>query len=102
VLFEARLTVAPRRDLRRARLVLAPGWLEGLQINSITPEPVAQRTDDGGVVFQLGRIPAGGKLVTVMQFQVNPTNVGRRSQDVRLEAEGLRPLEVRRTVTVYP
>ena len=34
--------------------------------------------------FDLGHIPAGQDYILFMQFQVNPTNVGRRSQDVDL------------------
>ena len=37
-----------------------------------------------------------------MQFQINPTNVGRRSQAVRL-LDGTRPiLTMSRTITVFP
>ena len=42
------------------------------------------------------------RVVVFAQFQVNPTNVGRRSQSVRLEASGVPTLSVDRTVTVFP
>ena len=38
----------------------------------------------------------------MQQFQVDPTNVGRRPQSVRLEAAGASPLVVDRTVTIFP
>jgi hypothetical protein len=37
-----------------------------------------------------------------MQFQVNPTNVGRRSQDVELYDDTTVLARVDRTVTIYP
>jgi hypothetical protein len=37
-----------------------------------------------------------------MQFQVNPTNVGRRSQDVGLYDGDTALVSVDRTVTIFP
>ena len=37
-----------------------------------------------------------------MQFQVNPTNVGRRSADVDLYDGDVRLAGVRHTITVFP
>jgi hypothetical protein len=37
-----------------------------------------------------------------MQFQVNPTNVGRRSQDVALYDDTTSLAQVDRTVTIFP
>ncbi|MBA2568448.1 MAG: hypothetical protein H0V11_03780, partial [Actinobacteria bacterium] len=45
---------------------------------------------------------AGRKLVVYLQYQVNPTNVGRRSQDVELYDGEVLLTEVDRTVTVFP
>jgi hypothetical protein len=47
-------------------------------------------------------VPAGSKHVFFLHFQVNPTEVGRRPQDVEL-LDGESPLlHIDRTVTVYP
>ena len=35
-------------------------------------------------MLDLGHVPAGQRHILFMQFQVNPTNVGRRPQSVRL------------------
>jgi hypothetical protein len=53
-------------------------------------------------VFELGRIPAGQKHVLFLQLQVNPTNVGRRSQNVRLFDGDELLATIERTVTVFP
>ena len=47
-------------------------------------------------------MPAGTKHVFFLHFQVNPTEVGRRSQDVAL-FDGETPLlAIDRTVTIFP
>lgn len=102
LLYTTRFHVWARRPLRAPTLVLDPGWFEGMQVNSITPQPRAQSSRDGRVVLQLKPMAAGDDAVLFIQFQVNPTNVGRRSQDVRFEDTGERLFELRRTVTVFP
>ena len=60
------------------------------------------RRRDGKIAFDLGHVRAGTKYVLFLHFQVNPTEVGRRPQDVQL-LDGERPLlELDRTVTIYP
>jgi hypothetical protein len=102
LLVEARFTVTAKRDLKQATLELDRGWMEGITINTIEPSPVSEGSHDGRLVLELGHIPAGQKYVLYMQVQVNPTNVGRRSQDVWLY-DGKRLLTtIDRTVTVFP
>jgi hypothetical protein len=102
LLFMGRFTIAAHQTLRHPALVLDRGWLEGMQINTVTPAPVAEESRDGRLIYRYGTIPAGEQLVVNAEFQVNPTNVGRRSQTVRLEALGTSPLTLERTLTVFP
>jgi hypothetical protein len=53
-------------------------------------------------VLELGHVPAGQKYMLFMQFQVNPTNVGRRPQTVRLYDDKQLLLTMHRKVTVFP
>jgi hypothetical protein len=100
--YEARFTVTAHRDLEKATLVLEPGWAEGITINTVEPSPVGEASRDGNLVFKLGHIKAGTSYIFFLQLQVNPTNIGRRSQDVAL-FDGDRFLtKVHRTVTVFP
>jgi hypothetical protein len=63
---------------------------------------VSEASRDGNLAFELGRIPAGKKYLFFLQLQVNPTNVGHRSQQVQLfDGEELLAT-VERTVTVFP
>ncbi len=102
LLWEARLTVAAHRELKDAVLELDRGWREGMTINTIEPSPIGEGSHGDRLVLDLGHVPAGDRSVLYLQFQVNPTNVGRRGQDVRLY-DGARLLAtLHRRVTVFP
>jgi hypothetical protein len=100
--FQGRFTIGAERELEHATLVLDRGWLEGMHINTIEPAPVGESSRDGKLALDFGRVPAGDFLVAYLQFQVNPTNVGRRSQDVELYDDDRLLASVDRTVTVLP
>ena len=100
--FESRFTIEAREEIRNATLVLDPGWLEGMTLNTLEPAPVAEANRNGRIVLALGRVRAGTIHRFFMHFQVNPTNIGRRSQDVELQ-DGTTPIvHIDRTVTIYP
>jgi hypothetical protein len=73
-----------------------------MTINTIEPSPVGEASRDGKLVLDLGHVPAGQKYLLFVQFQVNPTNVGRRGQDVRLYDGETLVATIHRTVTVFP
>jgi hypothetical protein len=102
LLFMARFRITPKHDLQNATLVLAPGWTEDMTINTIEPSPTDETSDNGLLTLELGQIKADATFVLYMQFQVNPTNVGRRSQDVELRDGDTHIATISRTVTVYP
>lgn len=100
--FQGRFTITAERDIESATLVLDRGWMEGMHINTIEPAPVGEASRDGRLALDFGHVAPGDELVAYLQFQVNPTNVGVRSQDVGLY-DGETPLtSVERTVTVFP
>ena len=100
--YEARFRIDAREEVREATLVLDPGWAEGITINTVEPAPVGEASRDGKLAFELGRIPAGQKHVFFLQLQVNPTNVGHRSQDVRLYDGTELLATIDRSITVFP
>jgi hypothetical protein len=102
LLWTARVHITARREIKDATLVLDPGWMEGMQINSLEPGPIGEASRDGRPALELGHIPAGRSFVFYMAFQVDATNVGRRSQNLTLD-DGTTPvLTIRRDVTIYP
>lgn len=100
--YEARMTIDARQDLKKATLVLDPGWAEGITINTVEPSPIGEASRNGKLVFELGHIPAGDTYLFFLQLQVNPTNVGRRSQDVALYDGDTFLTSIDREVTVFP
>jgi hypothetical protein len=102
LLYQARFTITAHTDVRNALLQLSPGWNEGMQINTIEPGPLAEASRDGDMLFRLGHIPAGQIHRLFMQFQVDPTNVGRRRADVTLYDGARKLVTIHRTVTVFP
>jgi hypothetical protein len=102
LLFMARFRITANQDLQKATLVLDPGWAESMTINTIEPAPTDETSDNGKLALTLGPIKAGDSFLLFMQFQVNPTNVGRRSQDVELRDGDTHIATIHRTVTVFP
>jgi hypothetical protein len=100
--FESRFHIRARQEIEEATLVLDPGWLEGMTLNTLEPGPIGEASRDGRIALELGRIPAGGEHLFFLHFQVNPTNVGHRSQDVELYDGDERLLAIDRTVTIFP
>jgi hypothetical protein len=100
--YQARFTIDAVRELDNATLVLDPGWAEGITINTVVPGPLGEASRDGSLVYELGRVPAGDKHVFFLQLQVNPTNVGRRSQDVQLFDGDELLATIDRSITIFP
>ena len=100
--YEARFHVFAKRELKDARLLLDSGWGEGMTINTIEPSPVGEASVNGKISLDLGHVPEGQSYLLFVQLQVNPTNVGRRSQDVALYDGDERLLTIERDITVFP
>jgi len=100
---EARFHVTAKRELKNARLLLDPGWAEGLSINTVEPSPASQTSENGRLAFELGHIRAGQSYILFIQFQVNPTNLAwHRPQNVDLFDGTTHILRIHRDLTVYP
>lgn len=100
--YQGRISVLAREALDDAVLVLDPGWAEQTSINTIEPSPVDESGQDGRLALGYGKLEAGERLVVYLQLQVNPTNVGRRSQRVELRDGPTLVAAANRTVTVFP
>jgi hypothetical protein len=68
VLFEARFRVDARKELENANLVLDPGWLEGMTVNSIAPSPMSETSANGRLSLALGYIAAGRTFLLFVYF----------------------------------
>jgi hypothetical protein len=102
IFFQARIEVDARQAVDQPRLVLADGWTEGLQVNSTEPAAGSESSRDGRLVFSYDTLQPGDRLVLWVQFEVNPTNHGRRSFAVELD-DGQDPVaRIDRDLTVLP
>jgi hypothetical protein len=102
LIYEARFHLTARQERKDATLVLGAGWLEGMTVNTIEPSPVSEASDNGRLSLELGHIPEGQSHILFIQFQVNPTNVGRRTQTVELDDGDTKLLSFHRTITIFP
>ena len=102
LIYQARFHITTQRDLKQATLVLSPGWLESMTVNTIEPSPVNEGSNNGKLTLGLGHIPAGSSHLLFMQFQTNPTNAGHRDASVELRDGDQSLFRLHRTITVFP
>jgi hypothetical protein len=102
LIFQVRVQVTAHAAIGMPQLVFARGWWESMSVNSIEPNPSNESTQNGNVVLSYNKLPAGHSLIVWIYFQVNPTNVGNRREDVGLE-DGTTPIAaVHRSLTIFP
>jgi hypothetical protein len=100
--FQSRLDIRAAQAIEHPRIVLDEGWVEGMQVNSIEPAPVGEASRDGRLVLSYDALKPGDLLRVWFQFEVNPTNVGRRSYAVGLD-DAERPVaRLASSITVLP
>jgi hypothetical protein len=102
LIFQTRIQVHARTRIEHPTLVLQHGWFESMSVNSIVPNPESQSAVDDTVRLVFPSLAAGRSSTVWIYFQVNPTNLGRRSEDVALEGARGQRVTVRRSVTVFP
>ena len=102
LVYAARFRIDALHDLKRASLVLDPGWAEGYTVNGLSPQPVTEASADGRLEFGFGHVAAGRHLTFWLSLQINPTDVGRHRQDVRLLDGSRLVAHIRRTITIFP
>jgi hypothetical protein len=102
LIFQVKVRVMARRQIKKPEIVFDEGWWESMSVNSIEPEPTESRSKNGRVVLSYSKLEPGESLTSWIYFQVNPTNVGKRREDVQLD-DGETPLvSVHRSLTIFP
>jgi hypothetical protein len=103
LVFQTRVDITARRTIDRPTLVLGPGWLDGMTLNSVEPSPGSQTASNGSVSFAYPKMTAGRRMTVWLEWSVNPTNVAWRRPAAIALADGNRQLLVLHpTVTVFP
>ena len=102
LIFQVRVEVAAHRDISLPQLIFSQGWWESMSENSVAPNPTDQTSSNGRVALTYTKLAAGHTLIVWLYFQVNPTNVGKRSEDIELN-DGSHPItSIHRSVTIFP
>ena len=102
LLYQARFVITAKQKLTQASLVLDRGWLDGLTINTIEPSPVSESSKDGKLALDLGPISPGHSYLFALDYQVNPTTVGRQDQALTLYDGNRALITLHRTLTIFP
>ena len=102
IFFESVITVQAHQNINDPRIVLGDGWSEGMQANSTSPDPVSESSRDGHLLLSYDQMVPGDVLRIWLQYEVNPTNRGRRDYRVELD-DGKSPITaIDRKITVFP
>jgi hypothetical protein len=102
LIYQSIFRVDAHRSLAAPTLLLAPGWFDGLTINSVQPDAVEWGQDQGRNTLKLPAIAAGDVFILRLQYQVNPTILGHRSQPVVLKDGGEQILTLTHAQTIFP
>jgi hypothetical protein len=100
--WQARIDIRPSRAIESPRLVFGEGWLEGMQVNSIEPAAQSESSRDGRLVLSYDRLKPGDRLQIWMQFEVDPTNTGKRSLELELDDAQTPLARIDREIRVLP
>lgn len=100
--FQGRFEVEAAEPIRRPTLVLDPGWLDAITLNTVVPEPERTASEDGAVSLEFAPLAAGQALTVYLELQVNPTTLGRRDQGAVLRDGDRTLVAVERSVTIFP
>lgn len=102
LLFQAKVEIAARQAIDHPRLVLGTGWTEGMQVNTIEPGAQSESSRDGRLLLSYDQLAAGDRFTVWFQFQVDPTESGRRDFTLELD-DAERPIaRIHRTLRVFP
>jgi hypothetical protein len=102
LIFQVKIRVVAHREIKQPQIVFDEGWWESMSVNSIEPEPTESSSKDGRVELTYGKLAPGQSLVSWIYFQVNPTNVGKRRENVELDDGETRLVGVNRSMTIFP
>jgi hypothetical protein len=102
LIFQVKVKVQAHREISQLQIAFDTGWWESMSVNSIEPNPSSETSHNGQVVLAYGNLPAGQALISWLYFQVNPTNVGKRREDVAIQDGSKLLVRIHRSMTIFP
>ena len=102
LMWRARIAVRAELAIKHPRLILGPGFVHGMQLNTIEPAPESEAGRGPRVVLSYPELQSGDELVVYLQLQVNPTTVGKQDMSVELDDATELVARVAHTTRVLP
>jgi hypothetical protein len=102
LIYTARFRIDALREIKRAVLILSPGWADGYTFNGAAPQPASESSTDGKLSLTLGRIARGQTYTLFLSLQVNPTTVGHPGQTIWLYDGNKALLTIHRKILIWP
>lgn len=102
LIYQTMFTIEAHEELSEPTLHLDPGWFDGLTINTVQPDAVEWGQQEQRNTLRLPSLASGEKFVLRLQYQVNPTVLGRRSQDVVLTDGATELVRLDHAQTLFP
>jgi hypothetical protein len=95
LLWRSRITVTAHTRIVDPQVILGPGYVAGMQLNTVAPNAVEENSRGDRLALTYPTLDAGEQLTIHLQLQVNPTTSGRQDLTVALEGDGVDPDAVR-------
>jgi hypothetical protein len=102
LIYTARFRIDALREIKRAVLVLGPGWAAGYTFNGAAPQPASESSANGQLSLTLGKIASGQHYTLYVSLQVNPTTVGNPAQTVWLYDGNKALITIHRHILIWP
>ncbi|MEN0012319.1 MAG: hypothetical protein AAGC46_03075 [Solirubrobacteraceae bacterium] len=106
LLVPTRIQITAKRTIASPQLILGPGFVRGMQINTLEPaatsETTRHRAGGDALALTYPTLDAGDTLTVYLQLQVDPTTVGSQDTSVELDTPGAAALRSPATLRVLP
>jgi hypothetical protein len=100
--FQTRVAVRAHTSIGHLALAFSSGWWDSMSVSSIEPQPSTQAERTGQVMLDMGSLAAGQTLTVWINFSVNPTNAGNRSEDLAVMDGSHTLVRLHRSLTIFP
>jgi hypothetical protein len=102
VIFTSQVTISAHRKLDDLQVQFSDGWFRGMTYNGIAPQANNENSSADGVTFDYGALDAGQSFPIWISWQVNPTNIGIRSERVTVKDGSTELVSLQRDRWVFP
>jgi hypothetical protein len=102
LMWRTRVVIRASRRIDDPRVILGPGFAEGMQLNTIAPSPESEASRGPRIVLSYPALDPGDELVVYLQLQVNPTTVGDEDMNVEFDDATDPLVRIDHTTSVLP